>query len=1082
MRTKFFKNKVLLTITFFCIGCIGMNAQIRVSGTVIEAKEKLPIIGATVMEDGTSNGTVTDVNGNFSIMVKGSQSSLVFSYIGMRTAMVQVGKQSNITVSLTENPKELEELVVIGYGTAKKSDLTGSVSSMRSKDIEESRSNSFTSAMAGQIAGVSAIQSGGAPGSGIDMKIRGAGSISAGSTPLYVIDGIMMENSDLEISAASRLGGASLDPMAMINPDEILSIEVLKDASATAIYGSRGANGVVLITTKSGLTDGTASITFSSDWSVDYTPQKRIDVLSGPEYEDYMGLKNPLGLDFVPDNTPLTETQARYWNPDGTVIRTGIDRNWQNEIFRTAPSQNYNFSYSGGTNQASYSFTTGYLEKQGIVKNSDMNRFTFGGKIDSQFSNFVQVGININSSFVTNSGVVSADGQTANNLFVQMLIFRPNVTDEQTEDPDLSPDDPASFSNNPVINVDNIIQQTRSRRIQGRGYIRITPVRNLNINSSFGGYTTDAKTKNFYPSITGPGRWDKGRIIHASSGMINWQNDNTITYNHRIDRFNRMNFMGGITFQRVTTENIQTTAINIEDESLGVESLQFGQTVNAVNTASVYSIMSYLGRVNYFHKDKYILTGSFRADGSSKFAPGNKFSFFPSAAFAWKMNEERFLRNIDEIDLLKLRLSYGVTGNQAIPPLSNIALLNRTYYTFNTEQGTKGSPALALAMIPGSLGNDNLKWETTSQYNAGLDLMVLKSRVNLTIDFYYKKTYDLLIAEQLPGIHAYTDQIRNIGSLRNKGLEITLNTLNLKQKKLSWTTDLNLSFNRNKVLDIGSGDRIPVTPGSLMQGKYTDVFYVREGYPIGAMFGYETDGLYQCQDFNEFYDSESNFISDLNDQKIIFENAKGIFTLRPGVVDRGQAVAPGYIKLKSQTGSDVINPLTDKVFLGSTEPLFFGGVRNRFGYKGLELSVFLQFSYGNKLFNTNHAMSRGYGRYNIERDYYENMWLIDRQDGKYYHFNDNATGADFATDLQAEDASYLKIKDITLSYSFQGNLLRQLPFKSVRLYVSTKNMFTFTNYSWYDPEYSSRNPLFAGLDRYAYPVGRTVIGGLTINL
>ncbi len=240
MRTKFFKNKVLLTITFFCIGCIGMNAQIRVSGTVIEAKEKLPIIGATVMEDGTSNGTVTDVNGNFSIMVKGSQSSLVFSYIGMRTAMVQVGKQSNITVSLTENPKELEELVVIGYGTAKKSDLTGSVSSMRSKDIEESRSNSFTSAMAGQIAGVSAIQSGGAPGSGIDMKIRGAGSISAGSTPLYVIDGIMMENSDLEISAASRLGGASLDPMAMINPDEILSIEVLKDASATDIWLERG--------------------------------------------------------------------------------------------------------------------------------------------------------------------------------------------------------------------------------------------------------------------------------------------------------------------------------------------------------------------------------------------------------------------------------------------------------------------------------------------------------------------------------------------------------------------------------------------------------------------------------------------------------------------------------------------------------------------------------------------------------------------------------------------------------------------------------------------------------------------------
>lgn len=1075
--------KRLLLFSLFLLFVSGVSAQIQVTGVVIDEVDESPLIGVTVMEVGTQKGVITDMDGNYSITVKDENSRLSFTYIGKEAKTVRVGNRRKVDVTMGDQANELNELVVIGYGSAKKSDLTGSVASMKASAIEESRSASFTSALAGKIAGVMAIQNGGDPGAGINIKIRGASSVSAGTSPLYVIDGVLMENSQSEVSGASRMGDTSLDPMALINPNDIASIEVLKDASATAIYGSRGANGVVIITTKSGTKDGSTQLSFSADAGFDLLPQKRTYALSGAEYENYMRLRFPLPADFVPGESTLAGNTALGWNPDGTPKITGINRVWQDEIFRLGVSQNYNISLRGSSKKNTYAFSLGYYDKTGIVKNSDMNRFSYSMKAESTVNNYLKLGMNLSGSVMVNNGIVNATNQTQSNIFTQMLIFRPNITDREIED-STDADDPGSSWNNPITNLNSVVQRTDARRTQGTAYVIVTPSKHWTLRSTIGGYMTDAKSKNFYPSTSGMGRVDKGRASHGVARTTNLLNENTLTFMKTFNEIHAVNVLGGITFQRTIFDNLTTTTTGLEIESLDEESLKFGANIlPPENSYSYYSLMSYLGRINYTLKSRYLFTASFRADGSSKFPKGNKFSYFPSGAFAWKMNEEAFLKNVKEIDQLKLRLSYGRTGNQNINTLAALAMMSKKYYSFNTAQGTTGSPIINMGVIPGTIGSDKLRWETTDQYNVGVDLSLFNSRVNFTADLYYKYTTDLLITEQLPGISGYQSVVRNIGSVVNKGLELNLGTVNMNTKNFTWTSDLNISFNKNRVKNIGSGDRIPITPTAIMQGHFLDVFYVREGYPIGAMFGYKTDGLYQCRDFSDFYDANGTFISDKAQQKAIYDNIKGNngqFTLREGVVSRGNAVEPGYLKLKKQGEGDVITS-DDKVYLGSNEPKFFGGFTNRFSYKNVELSIFLQFSYGNKLFNTNHAMLRGYNNYNIEQQYYDNMWTIDRQNAPLHIYSDNI-GRQTATELQAEDASYLKIKEISFSYRLPKKAMRHLGVKGAKVFVSGINLFTFTKYSWYDPEFSSTNPLTGGLDKYSYPTARTFNAGFSIDL
>lgn len=1077
------RKTFLISFLLFCTA--EAFAQIKITGTVTDESDDSPMIGVTIREHGSKQGTITDLDGNYSITVKSAHSKLTFTYVGKETQTIIVGNKRAINIKMADQFNELDELVVIGYGNVKKSDLTGAVSSLKSSAIEENRSASFTSALAGKMAGVMAVQNGGDPGAGINVKIRGASSVSAGTSPLYVVDGVMMENSQSEVLGAGRMGDSTLDPMALINPNDIASIEVLKDASATAIYGSRGANGVVIITTKSGTKDGTTRITASVDAGIDLMPQNRIYTLSGPDYEDYMRIRTPFPTNFIPGESELNDAQKKYWNEDGTPKSSGISNVWQDEVFRLGSSQNYNISLRGSSKKTTYSFSVGYYKKNGLVINSDMSRLSYSSKIESAVKSYLKVGLNLSGAIMKNSGIVNAAGTTNSNIFTQMLIFKPNVSFQDMEDPTLSTDDAAHPSNNPVNNLNKVIQRTEARRTQGNAYIIITPTVNWTFRSTVGGYMTDAKSKNFYPSSSGMGRVEGGKASHGVARTTNMLNENTLTYKRTFNKIHALNAMGGLTFQRTIFDNLESTTTGLEVESLNEESLKFGANILAPNNSySYYSLMSYLGRINYTLNNKYLFTASFRADGSSKFPKGNKFSYFPSGAFAWKVNEEKFLKDIKEIEQLKLRVSYGRTGNQSIGSLAALAMMSKVYYNFNTTQGDLGSPVINIGSIPGSIGSDKLRWETTDQYNVGVDLMLFNSRINFTADIYYKHTTDLLITEQLPGISGYQSAVRNIGSVENKGLEFSLGTVNIKKKNFTWMSDFNISFNRNKVLNVGSGDRIPVTPGELMQGGYHDVFYVREGYPIGAMFGYKADGLYQCRDFKEFYDAQGNFISDQQTQKSIYDQMKQNgtkFTLMEGVTDRGNNIEPGYLKLKKQGEGTTINSTDDRVYLGSNEPKFFGGFNNRFTYKNWELSVFLQFSYGNKLFNVNHLLTRGRNDYNIEQDYYNNMWTIDRQNGTMRQFSDTF-GRETATDLQAEDASYLKIKEITLSYKLPKKTLRHLKLNGAKVFISGINLFTFTGYSWYDPEYSSTNPLVGGLDKFSYPMPRTINAGFTIDL
>ena len=1075
------KNQLSYFFLSLLLPVMSFAQEVVVKGKVVDT-DSMPLIGVTVMETGkeASKGsgkgsgrvTVTDANGRFEIKASSKNATLAFSYVGYKTKRVELDGRFFLDVTLISDITEIDGVVVIGYGTSRRSDLTGSITSIRSQALEDDHSTSLTGILAGRIPGVHAVSTGGAPGAQTSIIVRGASSVSGGTAPLYVIDGVMMGGSSDEVSAASRIGDGAIDPMSLLNPDDIASIEVLKDASATAIYGSRGANGVIIVTTKSGAVNKAPEVRFSYDFALDVEP-KQIEMLNGYDYENYMALRNPFQRY---EDGSLQESCEPWWNEDGTVKHSGKSNNWQDYILRAAITHNANASIRGGAKNLSYAVSAGYLDKEGIATGSDMSRFTFSSKLNVNVKRWFRMGIDLKGSQTENNGIVSADRYVANNVFAQMLIYSP-IRD--VDDVSASTNDGDNPRNNPVVNADRAIQNNKTDRIQGLGFMEFTLAKGLKLRSSFGGYINNTKTKNFYPTEVGYGYSTNGSVTHAATKVTNWINENILSYNRTFNKVHTLSAVLGLTFEQTKNDRLSVNTQDLSLDNLDEESLKYGQLLG-VPANSLYntSMMSGLARVNYSYKNRYLFTASIRADGSSIFPEGNKFSYFPSGAFAWKANEESFLKDTRWIDILKLRLSYGQTGNQRVGALSALAAMGTYYYSFNSKPGGEAA-SLVQGQAPSSIGNDLLKWETTTQYNAGIDFTVLKGRLSLTVDAYYKDTRDLLITEQLPSISGFQSAVRNIGRVSNKGMEFMVSSVNIEKKDFNWTTDLNISFNRNVVEEIGNGDRIAVTPDPLIMDAYSDVFYVREGYPLGAMFGYVWDGVYQLRDFKEFYDAAGNFITDPALQKQIYN--QGSFTLRDGVVENGYTVPkPGGFKPRKIGSSDTpVNSDEDRVYLGSTEPLFFGGITNSFTWKNWYLNIQCVFSYGNKLFNANNRLLQGRNNANISRSYYENFWSLDRQDGTMPAINDE--GMKVASTMQVEDASYFKIKDVTLAYTLPRKWVQSLGVKNIRAYVSAKNLLTFTKYSWYDPEYVHPNPLMSGLDRYSYPTTVTLMCGVSLT-
>lgn len=1063
------KLSVTCFALLFC--CIAAFAQNTINGKVVDFENGDPLPGASVVVKGTTTGTSTDLDGSFSIKVKNIPSTLIVSFFGFENQEIVVDKPANnLKVVMKEQINMMDEVVVIGYGTVRKSDLTGSVGTVKREEVTNSRMLSVDQALSGKIAGVNIVDTGGEPGAGIAITVRGVGSVSSeGNEPLYVIDGApVYRDAGLDVGNTFGVSGSTLNPLSSISPSDIESIEVLKDASATAIYGSRGANGVVLVTTRSGR-EGAPRVNFTAFGGVSAV-SKKIPVLNGQEYLNYQA---------------FDKLQEPYYsNYDQFADEKG--HNWQDELLRKGWKQEYSLSVDGGTKQTKYALGVSYTDQHGLVKNSDYNRFTARARIDQNIGKYVKIGINMSYSKFAQKGTASEGGKDNNaDVFQQMLGYRPINTD--LVDNDSMGDETGSneVQSNPVAYLDYAKLRTYNSRFMGTGYVQVNIVKGLTFKSSYNYGETTTRTENFYPANISGGSAYNGRGSNGYAQRSNWSWENILTYDAKFNKKHSLNIMAGYTMEYQWARNMSLETRNYPSPFDKLEGVNIanGLDIQAPKVLeSSSSIMSFLGRVNYGYDNRYLITASIRSDGSSKFPKGKKFGYFPSVALAWRISNEKFMRSAPFISDLKLRASYGMTGNQGIPAFRSQSRYTSVFYTFNEQGGL--SPVAGL--VPGigitSMENPDLTWETSHQFDVGLDLGLFKNRIQLNLDLYYKKTLDLLLETPVPYLTGYTTTMTNSGSLENKGLELTLNTINFNKRNFQWTTSFNISFNRNKMLDLG-------TTGMLTYNTtyYGESFVIAPGQPIGTMYGYLCDGIYRYQDYKNFYidnDPSKGMRPQYEWQSIydnIVKNKNGRFELVDGVPTYGGEVPlPGSPKYRNITEGDNNVNEEDRTFIGHSDPKFYGGFINKFNFYGFDINLFLQYSVGNDFFVASYYPLSGTGNRNILKSIYDNAWRP---------YNNEGTWPDYTIDdyrqhsssLWIEDGSYLKIKELTLGYTIPSRLLERAHIRNLRLFVTGQNLWTFTNFSWFDPEASNPNAVQGGLYRFKYPSSRTFLFGVNIN-
>lgn len=1041
------KKSIYLLLIVLGISFAGY-AQQMVSGVVTdETGVRLP--GVTVTLEGTTIGTVTSEEGNYRIEVPDNAIVLVFSFIGMETQVVEINNQSTINVQLISSVTELDEVVAIGYGTVRKRDLTGSVSAVRSEELEQSKSTNVLQALQGRMAGVQITSESGEPGSGINIQIRGANSIIGGSTPLFVIDGVQMDVNKNEV-ATSNSSNSTMNPLSTLNPSDIESIEVLKDASATAIFGSRGANGVVIVTTKSGK-EGTSVLEYNG--SVGFSEaSNKIDVLSPEEYLDYAealgGRDNFLMID--------TDGDGTYDTPrDFSTIPS---HNWQEEALRTAITHDHTISASGGSAKSNYSAGIGYLSEEGLVKHNNFERYNMRIRADHIHSDKLKLGFNLNTALTEVKGAANNGGPNSYTGLTQLLIMA-NPWEVVDENIDNISDEYIS----PLALIEKADKLTRMMRVIGSLRAEYKILNNLSYVGILGGNYSNSKLKEFYSSETSWGKYYNG--LTAITQV------ETYTYNHssQLNFIKKINdhYFDVLTAFEVSSynwESFRNRISGFEDQSTGVNDIDKGANILEKSSSRWgTNRLSYLGRINYNFRDKYLLTGSIRADGSDKFGAGNRWGYFPSGAFAWRISEEGFLKGVTPVSNMKLRLSYGETGNENIPAYSYFARMQNTYYTSNNN--------IMFGLSPASRENPDLKWETTSQYNAGIDLGFFKSRLNLIVDYYLKQTKDMLLSTPVSAQSGYYEQWLNFGNIDNSGFEFFLSSVNVNKKDFTWESSFNISFNKNEVKNIGIADFIPVNiPG----GWINNAGRVIVGEPIGAMYGFVFDGVYQIENFTW---------QDGSDPSI--PHAERVYVLNE---DRPQfasgTATPGNLKFKDISGPDgvpdgQIDDQYDRTVIGNSSPKHIGGFNNTFTYKNFDLTMFFQWSYGNDIFNASKLRENGVHPWmNVTKDFFHNYWSETNPGNEYPGLGQiNWTPSSY----YVEDGSYLRFKTLVLGYNLPKQVLNGTGLSSIRFHVTGTNLFTWTNYSGLDPEVNSNNPLLPGFERFAYPRSRTITFGVNVK-
>lgn len=965
------------------IRATGQQQPRSVAGKVTDSSGA-PLPGVSVIIQGTTQGAVSDMNGNYSLTNVPGDAILLFSFVGMRSQEIPVAGKASIDVTLEEEAIGIDEVVAIGYGTIKKSDLTGSVSKVKSGEINAFPSSNLLQALSGRSSGVQVIQNTGAPGASTSIRIRGANSIQGTNEPLYVVDGFPINN-----------------PTALNNSD-IESIEILKDASSTAIYGSRGANGVVLITTKRGK-EGTNFVDFESSYSSQSLIRK-LDLMNATEYATLYNTK------------AVNDGVAPYFT-ESEIKAFGDGFDWQDLIYGTAPILTTSLNVNGGTQKTKFSISGSVHNQDGIIKGSNYNRYSIRTNLDHQFNKKFSAVLSGTLSRLDTDRKDSGQGSRGNTLIAAQ--FAPPSLSPYNEDgtyrilsvvyPFVAPD---------LINPLNFIHEQSSTIRANVALVNaalvFTPVEDLTIRISGGVENRDDRTdsyttRNFINS--------DGSASVSTSQYTSLLNENTISYRHSFNDDHQISALAGVTYQDFITTNLSGSGAGFLSDVF--ETYDLSASVTPGIPGSGYSksvLLSYLGRINYSFKDKYLATASYRADGSSKFSKGSKWGYFPSAALAWRISEEDFLKDDRVISNLKLRASWGATGSQAIGPYVTLNQLSSGKTVFND--------ALYNSFAPGTNLPGNLKWETTKQTDFGLDMGIFENRVLITADYYIKNTEDLLNTVVLPSSLGFTRTIQNVGKVQNKGFELGLDAQLARKKDFKWNMSANISFNRNKVIKLYNGEDI--LTGSVNAVALQDnTSILREGRPIGQFWGYLEDG----------YD------------------------------DKGKIK---YVDLEpdGKLTSD------DKTYLGDYNPDFIYGVSSNMTYKNFELNIFLQGSYGNDIFNLS-AVAYAYdfvSGMNMIRDVLYDSWTPTNTDAKYPLVSRNTTVN--ISDRFIEDGSYLRLKNIQLAYSVPVQKLSLL--RSLQVYVSGQNLLTFTGYSGWDPEVNSSG---LGVDNKTYPMSKSLTFG-----
>ena len=1001
--------------------------QSSVTGTVTDENGQ-PLPGANILEKGTTNGTQTDFDGNYSIALTTDEPILVFSYIGFQKQEKTVGKSENINVQMATDSQGLDEVVVIGYGTVKKSDITGSVASISEEDFNPGVNASVNQLIQGRAAGVQIQQTSSEPGGGVSVRVRGSSSVNAGNEPLYVIDGLPIDNGAVTPSAQGITGptnttSPSRNPLNSLNPGDIKSIEVLKDASATAIYGSRGANGVVLITTKGGRKNS-REVSFST-----YTGIQEVadtyDMLNAQQYTQVLN-----ELNVARGNEPIFSPQE--------VNSIGAGTNWQREIFRSAKTVNHQLAISGGGENNTYYASVNYFDQEGVIENSGITRYSTRLNLTQDYGK-LSVGLNLNASFQKDNFTAYNNGGQNNQAgAIQSAVFYDPTAPVFDADGNYNQASSMDFEN-PLALVREVLNNAETTRVFGTAYMQYELLPGLQAKLNVGADKQSARRDSYYPTTTLFGSQNGGVADIANREASNYLMEFTLNYDKKINDSNQINLLAGYTYQNFINRGANVSAQGFPTDVFLTDNI--GSAANS-DTYIINSfknrnqLLSYLGRANYSLLDKYLLTGSIRVDGSSRFGDNNKYGVFPSGAFAWKLAKEKFIDNLNVFSDMKLRLSYGITGNQSIPSYLSLPLFS----VRNNNAVIGGQEVASIGVV--NLSNPDLKWERTGQFNVGLDLGFAKGRITSSIDYYIKDTDDLLFNQPQPASTGVSFQLVNLGSVRNEGIEFLLNADNIVGD-FSWSTSLNFAAYTNEVTDIGNLETEPFVGSN---GFLPNIAIVRVGEPLYSYFGYEVEGVFQTGD---------------------------------DIVNSPQPTAqPGDLKFRDTDGNGELDQ-EDQVILGSPIPDFTFGVSNTFTYKRLSLSVFFDGSIGNEIFNRNQLQSDlpPNARLNRYADTYLNRWTPDNPTNENPSFVNQF--AQTNNSRYVEDASFVRLRNINLGFQIPVDRISFI--KSADVYISGQNLLTITDYTGVNPEANSNGGSGVVVDFNSYPVAKIYTLGANIR-